>query len=345
MRDKNTAFNIGIFAIVMAVTFGSVFRGQNVGKIVEYIKKMSFTSVAGTAMLAILFVVGEGSMIWYLLTELKQKTTFLHCVGYSFVGFFFSGLTPSATGGQPVQAYYMKKDGIVLSASSVVLMTVAVIYKFVLVLIGIGIYLLWRKPLENYLQGYYWLYFLGLFLNISLVILLLMIMFCPRIIKIILSKAERILIWMKILKFSENRNDNIERFLMSYHETVQFLKSHKRIIGMTVIGTFFQRSCMFILTYIVYEGLGLKGVTAGVIVLLQAAISVAVDMLPLPGAQGITETMYKTVFRNIFPGQYMVASICITRGFGFYFIMLLSFLIWGTMDLQGKGYVKKRRNE
>lgn len=52
----------------------------------------------------------------------------LRCISYSFIGFFFSGINPSATGGQPMQLYYMKKDGNKISSASVVLMTVAVIY-------------------------------------------------------------------------------------------------------------------------------------------------------------------------------------------------------------------------
>lgn len=339
MKDKKMVLNSGIFMIVMAVTFWSVFRGQNVGEVAGYIRKMSFSSVAGAITLAILFVLGEGSMICYLLKALGEKTTLRHCAGYSFIGFFFSGLTPSATGGQPMQLYYMKKDGIGLTSSSVVLMTVAVLYKFVLVLIGIGIYLLWRKPLKNYLQGYYWLYFLGLFLNISLVLVLLMVMFRPKIVKAILLKTEKILILLKILKPSESRQNKIEQFLMRYHKTVRFFKCHKKIIGITIVGTFLQRSCVFALTYMVYVGLGLKEIGAVAIILLQAAISIAVDMLPLPGAQGITETMYRTVFKNIFPGQYLIASMCITRGISFYLIMVIAFFIWSITHLYGKsGY-------
>ena len=66
-----------------------------------------------------------------------------------------------------MQLYYMKKDGNKISSVSVVLMAVAVIYKFVLALIGIGIMFFWRAPLKEYLKGYYWMYFLGLFLNIT----------------------------------------------------------------------------------------------------------------------------------------------------------------------------------
>lgn len=119
-------------------------------------------------------------MIRYLLKGIGEKAGLLSCIACSFIGFFFSGITPSATGGQPMQLYYMKKGGIRISSASVVLMTVAAIYKFVLVLIGMGILLFWRRPLKERLQGYYWLYFLGLFLNVIMVTALLFIMFSPK---------------------------------------------------------------------------------------------------------------------------------------------------------------------
>ena len=54
-----------------------------------------------------------------------KASTLPRCIQYSFIGFFYSGITPSATGGQPVQLYYMNKDGNRGSDSTVVLMTVA----------------------------------------------------------------------------------------------------------------------------------------------------------------------------------------------------------------------------
>lgn len=41
----------------------------------------------------------------------KRRKFFDSLYQYSFIGFFYSGITPSATGGQPVQLYYMSKDG------------------------------------------------------------------------------------------------------------------------------------------------------------------------------------------------------------------------------------------
>lgn len=52
----------------------------------------------------------------------------------------------------------------------------------------------------------------------------------------------------------------------------------------TIIGAFLQRKSDFFLIYVVYGGLGLYGTPMLDIILLQASVYIAVDMLPVPGA-------------------------------------------------------------
>lgn len=319
--------NILIFTAIMLLTFWFVFRNQDFSIILESARKMSWWGMAIAILLSVFFVSAEGYMICYLLKGIKEKTSLLRCISYSFIGFFFSGITPSATGGQPMQLYYMKKDKISLSASTVVLMVVAIIYKFVLVLIGVGILLVWRNPLKGYLKGYYYLYCFGLFLNVLLVVLLTFVMFSPEIIKMIVYKIEKMLVFFKILKPSDKRRGRLDGFLAGYQGTVVFFKTHKRLIGVTILFTFLQRFSLFLLTYVVYKGLGLSGTPMLDVILVQASIYIAVDMLPVPGAQGITETMYYTVFAKIFSAKYLTASLCIARGTSFYLLMVVSLIV------------------
>ena len=328
-KKRKFLWNGMIFTGIMLVTFWSIFKNQDMVEVILMLKKLTLSSLVTSIGLAVAFVSAEGLMICFLLKNTGTKIRPLRCVAYSFIGFFFSGLTPSATGGQPMQLYYMKKDGIDLSVSSVVLMVVATIYKFVLVIIAIGIYIFWRSQLKEYLKEFYWLFFLGAFLNVLLVALLLMVMFIPEIIRNILYKAEKLLVRIKVMKASEGRKIRIDQFLDSYAQTACYLKKHKTVIEITILGTFLQRSCMFVLTYVIYHGMGLQGTEAMVIILLQASIYIAVDMLPLPGAQGITEAMYRKVFENIFQGPYLISSMCITRGISFYLIMIISAVVWG----------------
>ena len=212
--------------------------------------------------------------------------------------------------------------------------SVAVVYKLVLVLIGIGIVLFWNAPLKGYLQKYYGLYFLGLFLNTALVLILLLVMFSPSVIRGIFYRAERIIVGLRLWKESGARREKMEQFLAGYQGTVCFLKENKKMIWVILGGTFLQRFTVFVLTYVVYRGLGLSGTALPDIVFVQASVYIAVDMLPVPGAQGITEAMYICVFGGIFTGHYLAASMCITRGISFYAVMVIGAAVFAAVNMR-----------
>ena len=339
-KSKKLAVQVLLFTAVMLLTFYAVFRDQDLGQIAASAGQMSPQGIFLAVFLALFFVAAEGFMIWYLLRGMGSGTGLFCCIGYSFVGFFFSGLTPSATGGQPMQLYYMKRDGNSLSQSSVVLLAVAIIYKFVLVVTGILLLIFWNRPLQNRLQGYYALYLFGLSLNAAVVFVLLLVMCRPEIVRVILQRGERILVRCRLRKESHGSEERISAFIDGYREAVSYLCMHKKAVCVVVAGTFLQRFSAFLLTYVVYWGLGLSETSPLTIVLLQASVSIAVDMLPIPGAQGITEAMYKAVFLAVFTKHYLMSSLCLSRGISFYFTMIVSlcvtFLFW-YQDVRRKG--------
>lgn len=93
------------------------------------------------------------------------------------------------------------------------------------------------------------------------------------------------------------------------------------------------------LTWIIYRGFSLEGTDALTVMLLQASVYIAVDMLPVPGAQGITEVMYRSVFSGIFTGEYLMPSLYVTRGINFYFVLIVSLGVVAVNHC----YVRRRR--
>lgn len=203
-------------------------------------------------------------------------------------------------------------------------MTVAVAYKFVLVVMGFGILLLWFHPLTGEMGKYFPLYLLGLSLNVILVIIILGVMLFPKVILKAAMLFEGLLIRMKIWKPSDKREGKIREFIDSYGNAVTWLKAHKGKLAFIIFVTFLQRCSVFVLTYMVYLGFGLEGTSAMKVILLQASVYIAVDMLPLPGAQGITELMYQAVFAHVFTGMYLIPSMLVSRGINFYFLLVVS---------------------
>ena len=151
MNRKNL-ISAGFLLLLAALTISAIFKGNDMAAVFAAMGTLHPAYLCAAAATAIFFVSAEGMVICYLLRSLNYRTKMATCVKYSFVGFFFSGITPSATGGQPMQLYYMQKEGHKVSDSTVVLMTVAVIYKFVLVVMGIGILVFYHEPLSVYLK-------------------------------------------------------------------------------------------------------------------------------------------------------------------------------------------------
>ncbi len=329
---KKKILSAVLFIALMALTFYVIFKNQDAKELWEAVKQMHKGYLALAVISALFFTAVEGYLIWYLLRtftrqeskEEHKQVRLLSCLKYSFVGFFYSGITPSATGGQPMQLYYMSKDGHSVAKSTVVLLSVAVSYKLVLVLMGVGVTVFWWKPLTYHLGGYLPIYFLGLFLNTALVGVLLLLMLNGPGVERFLLAAERRLVRWGWLKQSEKREQSMHAMVEQYHETVCFLKTHVKAMAIMAIFTTIQRCSVFGLTYLIYLGMGLEGAEAFSVMALQGVVYIAVDMLPLPGAQGITELVYAAVFQNVFLGRSLTVSMCVTRGINFYFLLIVS---------------------
>ncbi len=312
-----------LLALLIVVTLWVILKDNDITAVWNAILSLQPQWLILAVVAALFFVCAEGFMIWYLLKALKSKVSLLNCIGYSFVGFFFSGITPSASGGQPMQLYYMSKNKIKIADSTVALTIVATLYKFVLVLIGVVIGIVFNNTLKTYLQGYIYLFYFGLALNFVVVIVLLFLMINPNVVKKILRKCERGLVRIHILKPSLDRVRKLTNIAYEYNSAVMhFVKNVKPII-ITTIFTVIQRCSIFFVTYLIYRGMGLNEKDVVIITVLQASVYVAVDLLPLPGSQGISELMYQTVFCTTFSGAYLAASVLITRGVSFYLPLLI----------------------
>lgn len=327
-RKKKLAINVILFLAIMVFTMWFVFRDEGVEAVLTAMKQMSFAHLLLAIAIALFFVSAEGVMIWYLLRSIDGTSSLFSCIRCSFIGFLFSGITPSATGGQPMQLYYLKRDGNSWSLSSVALMTVALMYKLVLVFFGVGILLFWHAPLRGYLgTGYYRLFLLGLTLNTLLVVGLLMVMFTPSVIRLLSGKAEWLAVKLHLLKKAGSKQARLDHFMDNYQNALSFLKEHRGKMFVVLLGTVVQRAAVFALTYVVYRGMGMNGVALTTIMWLQAAVYIAVDMLPIPGAQGITEAMYRRAFLNIFTAGHVTASMCISRGVSFYLMICVGLVV------------------
>ena len=112
----------------MLLTFRLLFKGQELSDIIKDLKNADDKWLLAGLGLTFCFVAGESCIIHFLLRVCRQKVKLTSCLKYSFIGFFFSYITPSSSGGQPAQMYYMKKDGVKIGFSSLIMLLVTIAY-------------------------------------------------------------------------------------------------------------------------------------------------------------------------------------------------------------------------
>lgn len=322
---KKALFNVSFLLVVFGLTVYGVFHGEDLGAMAEAIRSSQIKWLIPGVCLVVFFIWGESIIIWYMMRSFGIRLKKRICFLFSSVGFFFSCITPSASGGQPMQIYYMKKEKIPIPVSTVILMVVTITYKLVLVVIGLGILIFGRGFLHRYLEGILPVYYLGLTLNVFCVALMTILVFHPVMAEDMLLKGMDLLERMRLMKKKEARRQKLKDSMEVYRETAAYLKEHKKVLFHVIVLTFLQRIALFSVTWFVYLAFRMHGTSFLNVILLQAVISVAVDMLPLPGGMGISETLFLNIFATVFPGVLLPAMV-LSRGLGYYSQLLISAL-------------------
>ncbi len=325
---KKTILNLAILFALFGITIYMMFNGQDLGSIIKLVKQVHIGYFILGIALVVIFVCCEATIIKYLLHVIQIKWPLYKCVRYSFIGFFFSCITPSATGGQPAQIYYMKKEGLDIPKSTIVLFLVTIEYKFVLVFLGILI-VLFGQPLIIGMSAEIKFYlYLGLALNIFCVIFMSFLVFFPQSARYLLIKFYRLLGRMHLLKRVDEKLVKLNHSMDDYDRASAFLKENLLSTLNVFIISLVQRLTLFYVTYIVYKSFGLEGHSALEITLLQAVISISVDMLPLPGGMGISERIFSKIFLPVFGSiQMTLSAMLVSRGLSYYILILISAII------------------
>ena len=320
-KNKKVIFN-GVFLVaVFALTIYGVFHGEDLESMMDAIRSADKRWLAPGLALVAFFIWGESIIIWYMMRsygiKLKKRTCFL----FSSVGFFFSCITPSASGGQPMQAYYMKKKNIPIPVSAVILMIITITYKLVLVVIGIGVAVFGRGFLHQYLEGILPVFYLGLALNIFCVTFMTILVFHP-----VLDKGTSMERGRQVAGKAAPYETRKKKDWKKLEDIYGYIQRIRRRISKTHIESdrecnsglhlFREWHCLR-LTWFVYQSFcDCQERHSVMLLFLQAVISVAVDMLPLPGGMGISETSVSDYFSTGFRNTCCLPGMVLSRGLG-----------------------------
>lgn len=325
--NKKLVFSILFFILMVVLTCFMLFKDNEIEDVINAAKNVEISYLAICLGLVIIYLIFEAFYIHISFKSLKQRTSLLKCFAYSSIEYYFSAITPSSTGGQPFQSYYMAKDGIPVTKSSIVLLLNTITFKMILLLLGIVCIVFNSSLVFSNGVVFNLLFILGFAINLTIIVLCFLVMKSKKKIKKVVIWIINLLSKLHIKKEPEKTIQKIDEYMDDYRIGVKYLKEHPmltlKVLGLTLI----QRLAMFSIGYVVYIAFGLNGFSFFDFLTIQVIIAIAIDSLPFPGGVGITEVMLLKIYSGIYGTELLTASVLITRLFSYYACLIISGIV------------------
>ena len=325
MKNKSKYItSAAIMLILMLITFYIILKDGAISGIVSTFLNANLFYVFLGLFIMLLYSSCEAANIYILIHSLGGNPNPLACLKYAYIGFYFSAITPSSTGGQPAQIYFMQKDGINLSHSTLSLMIMLMMYQFVSLLYTIFILAFKSAFIIQSLNGIWILFVYGIIINISMIGIITGLIFSPKSVDKFIAWCISLLSKIRIIKNIGKVTDSVQNFMKDYHKSATFIRSNPSIIFKVLPVSFLQVTFLYSIPYVVYLAFSYTNVNLVDVFALQSILSVSVSSLPLPGAVGASEGSFLTLFNVLSSGALLTSVMLLTRLINFYIPLVIS---------------------
>ena len=336
-KQKKLILNFWLFMFLIVLTFYILLRDQNLLEVFDIIKSAKIEFVLLGILCVSIYVICEAINISRTLKALGEKSTFVNNIKYALIGFFFSAITPAASGGQPMQIYYMHKNHISVANSTLALLIN--LTSMQIVTIGLALF----SVMINYQymnKTLIILFTIGILLNLTALTLLLVGIFSKKLSRALINFAIKVLKLFRI-KNIEEKKKKLEETLAKYQNSADYIKNNKRLIFRTILTTLVQYVSYYSVTYCTYRALGFADHNVLEIVTMQAVLYGTVSGIPSPGAVGVTEGAFIEIFRNIYPQNMIKSAVLLNRGINFYLLNIVCGIVTIINQLVSKDDTKQ----
>ena len=323
MKDKKRMFfNALIFLTLFLVTYYIIFDNQNPKELLNNFKGLNYNFLIISFLMMLMYFVVEGINIRNILSTFNEKISIFKAIKFTFIGFFFSSITPATSGGQPMEVYYMSKENVKVSHGSLALILHMCGYQMSVVYLGIMCALLNPHIFDTKLVV---LFIIGTLLNCVSLSIMLIGLFSEKLSNKIVNFVIKILKKFKV-KNMEQKEEKIKNELITYHESAKYIKSHKLEFFKGIVTAFIQVVIVQSLPYFVYRSFGLNTFTFLEVLQMQIIVHCTVTSIPLPGSIGISETVFLLTYGTIF-GEFLTNALIVHRGINFYLFVVISLFV------------------
>ena len=238
------------------------------------------------------------------------RVRFIDALKISCVGVFFSAITPSSTGGQPMQLYLMSKMKIGVGFGSACMTQKFIVYQFVTMAFSIFA-ILARFPLFSAaFQGFWASAFivLGFLVQLGLTAVLLIVGFSERLTNKLLGLITKILRKLKVKNTDKKIAKLNMEFRMFLDSNRMLMQNKKRVVTIYAL-VFVQVLLILSVPYFIYLAFDIPQMATSLgqpvgnwfdFICIQSFVLFTSNLIPLPGASGGAEAAFALYYSPFF---------------------------------------------
>ncbi len=265
--------------------------------------------------------------VWVFLRSQKHPVS----VGYAFyisvIGFYYGNITPGASGGQPMQIYYMNKHDVPVGVGSSALSLKFFCSQLMVVALSGALWIVNRDFVNTQLATAKWAVYIGFGLNFIAIPGILCVALFRAPVQAVIGFFIRVGAKLRLIKDPERVTLRADAVLDTYHASIVSLGrrpgqiiAQLLLAGLSMLGLMMVPVC-------VYHAFGLSGVSWGRLLTISCLLFMSASYTPLPGASGAQEGGFLVYFRGLFTQGTIGLALLIWRFFTYYLFLLVGGVI------------------
>lgn len=315
------------FALIITLTIGALWFAlkDHYDEVIELIMTIKWYWLIIILLWGLLYSMVVGNILTIFARRNKSDYTWIEGFQNGLVGSFFSGITPSATGGQFAQAYIFKKQGISYGDGASILWADFIVYQTTMMAYVTVLFLLRFTHYMDIIGIWFWAIFVGYIVNICVIAILWTMALFPRLYIRLSRMAVRLLAKMHVVKNKEKTLASWTLQVEGFTCEIKKMHHEKAMIIKSVLWNILRMTIQFILPFFIAKALGVPiGLDRFVDCLALASfVLMANAFIPIPGASGGTELVFVALFSFVLPTSAIASSVMILWRFATFHVVML----------------------
>ena len=315
-----------IAATMIAVLLFGLFN-QQFGNVFRTISNLTPGFLSLGVAVSLVYFLFEGEIFRLLLRSQGYRISVGQGLKNALLGLYYSYITPSSTGGQPMQAaYLLRDDKIPVGISTAALIIKFMCFQCAFVLVSVVSFVGMYGNLSANNPGIIPFIVLGLIIN-GCSILFFASLFYKPVLHVLCRLPSG---WWEGFRFFASArvcwipSTALRRTFSSY--TDDFQGKQKSLIA-GVLLSIPQFILQMSVIYFIFRAFGYHNVSYLEIVAVQSLLQVSVSFMPMPGASGAQEIGFSSFFRNYFVNDDLYAAVMVWRFFTYYLVVIAGALL------------------